>query len=321
MLFFNYIMHPKIYFVTRKPFVCFVVSCAAYLLMVSVVRYALFSIAPALNNKGGTPRMKYDENALLLYENWLNTFQAANPAFQSFCLNALQTGHAASQFSQDMWLFHNIFKKYALANRTGFYVDSGANHWRDMSNTFFYDVCLGWKGVCVEPSAQYHDGLLKHRSCDLVPTCIAASTSSVHLSGEGTHVVQGGDLQCLSLEAMLGQRFKNDKGQYEIDLWSLDVEGYELNVLSGLNFSNVNISVLLVEDFWISQRQLDEILLNHVPTIFQKAKQFPIDSLFIQPDVFDLPSFPWYPHDWGDFVSLNKIFRAQMMQANKLTCE
>ena len=296
-------MHPKIYYLTQKPLVCFVVSCATYVFLVSIIRSALFSITPTPSKR---TILRYNDSSenILLYEQWFKTFQAANPAFQTYCLDALQTGHASSQFSQDMWLFHNIFKKYALANRTGFYVDSGANHWRDMSNTFFYDVCLGWKGLCIEPSPQYHDGLLQHRSCHLVPTCIAASTSYVHLSGEGagTHVVQDSgtnSLQCLSLETMLGQKIKNDKGKYEVDLWSLDVEGYELNVLSGLNFSNVNISVLLVKDFWISQRQLDEILLNHVPTIFQKAKQFPIDSLFIQPNVFDLPSFPWYPPDWA----------------------
>ena len=57
-----------------------------------------------------------------------------------------------------MWLFDNIFKTYALQNKKGFYIDSGANEWRYNSNTFFYDVCLGWDGLCVEPNINYHGG-------------------------------------------------------------------------------------------------------------------------------------------------------------------
>ena len=256
----------------------------------------------------------------LTYSAWITSFKAANPLFQEFCVQSLLSGKAGSQNGQDMWLFQNIFKNYTLQGRKGFYVDSGANHWKDLSNTLFYDVCLGWDGLCVEPSAEYHSGIQQHRSCKLVTECIADTTKFMHLSGSGVSgsTQEGNDMTCSSLETML---FSAPGGpRTHVDFWSLDVEGYEITVLSGVNFRKISVSVLLIEDFWISQRQLDEVLLNSEHTNFVKAKQFPIDSLFIRNDLV-LPSPLWYPPEWSAFVETNKAFRAQMMRENKLRCE
>ena len=34
----------------------------------------------------------------------------------------------------------------------GFYIDIGAFHPFKLSNTVFFDQCLGWEGICVEPN-------------------------------------------------------------------------------------------------------------------------------------------------------------------------
>ena len=267
---------------------------------------------------GPTPIPQPEEP--LTYGTWISTFKAANPLFQEFCVQSLLSGQAGSQNGQDMWLFQNIFKTYTLQGRKGFYVDSGANHWKDLSNTLFYDVCLGWDGLCVEPSAEYHSGIQQHRSCKLVTECIADTTKFMHLSGSGVggSTQEGNDMKCASLETMLLSAPRGPRTH--VDFWSLDVEGYEITVLSGVNFHKISVSVLLVEDFWISQRRLDEVLLNSEHTNLVKAKQFPIDSLFIKKDL-ELPSPLWYPPGWSSFVEINKGFRAQMMQENKLRCE
>jgi len=38
----------------------------------------------------------------------------------------------------------------------GTYLDIGSNHPLQRSNTYFFDKCLGWRGVCVEPNTKYH---------------------------------------------------------------------------------------------------------------------------------------------------------------------
>ena len=52
------------------------------------------------------------------------------------------TAGAAAQFGQDLFVWHNLFSRWSAVGRRGFYVDSGANHWKVRSNTLFFDKCL-----------------------------------------------------------------------------------------------------------------------------------------------------------------------------------
>ena len=154
-------------------------------------------------------------------------------------------GGFTSQSAQDRWLYERFFSKLG---RRGVYVDVAANHYKRISNTFFFDRCLQWKGVCVEPNPIYHDGLRKHRSCALIDTC--ASNSSLAeidlvmpreqwLGGMGG--VAGGTLNHWARRAFpqaqwasatsrmrcvrLGDELES-RGLTRIDLMSLDVEGH-----------------------------------------------------------------------------------------------
>lgn len=94
------------------------------------------------------------------YQHWLSTFTASDPAYQDYCTNVLhgdKTPGRGAQVSQDVFLFHNIFKKWAVRGQKGFYVESGANEPEKLSSSLFFDKCLGWDGLCVEPQPQYHE--------------------------------------------------------------------------------------------------------------------------------------------------------------------
>ena len=68
-----------------------------------------------------------------------------------------------------IWSEHYIKQRHQRRR----YVDIGANTAETLSNTYFFDRCLGWSGICVEPQRQYHASLLTRRTCDLVPTCVS----------------------------------------------------------------------------------------------------------------------------------------------------
>lgn len=254
----------------------------------------------------------------LNFEDWVNTFVAKDKRFQDFCVNALKTNVASSQYAQDMWLFNNIFKTYVLQNKKGFYVDSGANDWKHLSNTFFYDVCLGWDGLCIEPSKEYHDNLKQYRSCKLIPECISNTQHKRGFVDKGvdSYITDGNELSCDTLSSMLENRTK-------IDFFSLDVEKHELEVLKSIDFKTIEIAVLLVEDFWLPIGQLDTLLLNG-QSGFLKLSQFPIDSVFIHINEISKLNKKnerfWYPNDWDLFVQVNKDYRLQMIKENKISC-
>lgn len=248
-----------------------------------------------------------------MMQEYMGSFQASDPTYQEWCSSKL-FGNASegigSQFGQDMFLFHNLFAAKTLRGEKGFYVDSGANHWSELSNTLFFDKCLGWDGLCAEPNSEYHQGIKDHRSCTLVPECLsneesdmgfnsAGPVSSVQKDGGG-----GTTVHCRPLKAMLAQ-----VGSPKVDLWSLDVEGFEMTVLnSGIEFTQ--IPVILMENFWISTRLSDRFLNEQG---YVKLYQMDIDGLFVRlDDTVWRPSSDKWEETWKAQEQFRNDFRAKL---------
>ena len=101
-----------------------------------------------------------------------------------------------------------------------------------------------------------------------------------------------------------------------IDLWSLDVEGFEITVLKGVDFTQVPISVVLIEDFWISNRQLDLLMTS---SGFVKYQHMAIDSVFVNRDfMLASPTKVWYPKTFKEDIEQNNAFR--IVHKSKMDC-
>ncbi|KAJ1428417.1 hypothetical protein B484DRAFT_309244, partial [Ochromonadaceae sp. CCMP2298] len=189
-----------------------------------------------------------------------------------------------SQFGQDMWLFFNVFKYWPMQNRRGYYVDSGANDAVKISNSLFFDICLGWDGLCVEPMAMYHPDIKRHRSCKLVPQCISdkeetvsfmhrTTGSRMRYGQEKTKGAKLSEVRCRPLSQMLLEH-----RNVTVDLWSLDVEGHELTVLRGTDFGATPVNTILIENSHINQCIADKILTD---AQYYKYQQLIIDGVYV----------------------------------------
>ena len=88
------------------------------------------------------------------------------------------------------------------------------------------------------------------------------------------------------------------------------MEGFELDVLQGVDFRKVSFSAILIEDFWVSQRKLDFAVLNAPGSALVKVLQMPIDSLYVSRETLKaMPTEFWYPTEWGGHVKMNDEFR------------
>ncbi len=168
-----------------------------------------------------------------------------------------------------------------LGFRNGFFIEVGANNGYSQSNTFFLEKRLGWHGICIEAIPSLYEECKRCRgkssvyNCALVAADYCHPTIKIHYAGmmsavSGalktetdllTHIEAGLDSQGLensyqidiparTLESILDET--SDLPQ--IDFFSLDVEGYELNVLKGLNLVKNRPRLILVE-----ARFLDEV--------------------------------------------------------------
>jgi hypothetical protein len=266
------------------------------------------------NNLWAEGRFPQREEA---YARWLQGYRAPNPKHQKYCSEILREGTgSSSQYSQDLFIFFNIFKYWPMLNMTGFYVDSGANDAKELSNTYFYDVCLGWQGLCIEPETRYHAGIREHRSCVLVTECISDVEKTVSFSHSGvSSSISGisGNIPCSPLSKILMRHPMSAKSS-QIDFWSLDVEGHELQVLDTVDFKSIHVKVLLIEDFWLPSRSLDRKLSE---SGYHKYHQLQIDSVFVNRS-FSANTKIWYPKNYGKDWDSNNEFRKTVK--SKLVC-
>lgn len=170
-----------------------------------------------------------------------------------------RVGKFVSQYGQDSILYRLFFRH--LGDRPGVYVDLAAYAPRDISNSYFFDVCLGWRGLCIEgdpAKAQFFSN--KTRGCRFVPKCIADATGkSVVFTSHPRH---GGSAIINNKNPMPNQNYEEIRlecstlgeelrlsGAPRVDFLSLDIEGGEADALRGIDWDRgPQIDVIVAED-------------------------------------------------------------------------
>ena len=71
-------------------------------------------------------------------------------------------GFAHSQFGEDLFLFWRHFTR-PVPLRAGFFIEVGGFNGWDYSNSLFYEVCLGWRGLLLEGSPHSFARLRENR--------------------------------------------------------------------------------------------------------------------------------------------------------------
>lgn len=189
--------------------------------------------------------------------------------FLSRTVGGVGTNSSFGLFGLDQRLIKRINK------RKGFFIELGANDGVAQSNTLTLELVFGWRGILVEPVSDTFSILRKNRNrcrnhlvraacvsfdfpgddvdialSNLMSTPLVASSDvgdvREHVLGKDS---QPGDR--VSVESVpartLTSVLEEAHAPKAIDLLSLDVEGGELEVLLGIDFSKYNIDWILVE--------------------------------------------------------------------------
>lgn len=183
----------------------------------------------------------------------------------------------SSQSGQDKFINSFIFKNI----KNGFFVEIGAYDGVMGSNCLFFERYLGWDGIAVEPSPSQFNLLKNNRKC----RCINKAISNKKEVIEFVDVIEGKtqmsginkDFYSSTLEYLnKDQRTKFNKinietstfsevlaDTFHIDYLSIDVEGYEKDILESIDFNKYKVKVLSVENNKPKDINLNSILFKY----------------------------------------------------------
>lgn len=185
-------------------------------------------------------------------------------------------GNYYSQHGEDA-LLDLIFKD----QQKGFFVEVGCIDGRCFSNTLTFEE-RGWKGMCIEAHAGYIEMLRENRPNSIVCHCAAGEadedaifyanargslstldkTKEAHWQRNYAPYFSGFEEQQVKKVRLSTLLDTYQVG--EIDILSLDIEGYEAEALKGLDLSRHRPKVLLIEsDDKQHEAQLDQLILPH----------------------------------------------------------
>ena len=171
--------------------------------------------------------------------------------------------------------------------KRGFFIEAGANNGLSQSNTLYFEKYMNWKGLLIEPIPELFQKCKVNRKNNLVENCalVPFEYKESHIEmrycnlmslvkgamktteEELNHVIKGCKLQ-RTIETIEPYEVKvpaktltSILDRYhisQIDLLSLDVEGYELNALQGINFQRHRPKWMLIESRY--RKEIDNFL-------------------------------------------------------------
>jgi FkbM family methyltransferase len=207
-----------------------------------------------------------------------------------------------SLFPKKLKTFFKKFRKFNALNQldkkmlelinyeNGFFIECGANDGVDNSNTWYFEKNLNWSGILIEPLNKQFQELKKNRSKKNKFYNLALSSSET----KKNIIIEDND----HMSKIIINNIKRIKSNYKsvdsstltkildevsapslIDFFSLDVEGFEDQVIKGINFDKYNFKYFLIEtqndeviNFLINKNYIFIKKLSHHDLLFKYDK-------------------------------------------------
>lgn len=169
-------------------------------------------------------------------------------------------------FTKKTKTFFKKFRKFNALNNldkkllqyinynNGFYIECGANDGVDQSNTWHFEKFKNWHGILIEAHPEIFRELIKNRDKRnilvnkfLVSNNYKSQTVNISNNDLISKFSTTNEGSSLSTPITLTEVLRKNYVPKLIDLFSLDVEGYEFEVLKGIDFENYKFKYFLIE--------------------------------------------------------------------------
>lgn len=162
----------------------------------------------------------------------------------------------------DLFIYESFFHGTNLTGYKGTYVELGATDGLNESYTYFFDKCLGWKGLLIEKNPYLYSKLVVNRPLAHKMSFLPYCSKEYYNSNTSTHILsqlrinstlntnmkmyltkQSVDIPCGPLGPILEHVFEREIIQF----FSLDIDDAELMVLNTIDFSNIQINIFQIK--------------------------------------------------------------------------
>lgn len=158
------------------------------------------------------------------------------------------------------WNEEVIIRHFFRDRREGFFLDVGAYHYKDKSNTYYLEKNLGWHGIAVDANPEFEQGYIKFRPLTKFFAFFVSDRSDekaeFYIVKESGHLtkstavrsfIQGREAEKIEVPTIklddLLARLKITK----IDFVNLDIELWEPYALAGFDIEKYQPALVCIE--------------------------------------------------------------------------
>jgi FkbM family methyltransferase len=199
--------------------------------------------------------------------------------FEITNLNNIPDSTYHGQHLEDKWIDENL-----ILPNNGTFLDIGACYSTWLSNTYFFEKEKGWKGLIIEPDPIYFADNKVSRTCYMENVAIHPNEGTMNFKPM-SNLIEEADEDSITVKCSRLDTVLDKYNIQEIDLISIDIEGYEKEAWSTFDYKKYNPKVMIIEhtEFGKFDRSFADFVLQD--SNYYIAHATPLNFIIVHKDI------------------------------------
>lgn len=220
------------------------------------------------------------------------TSQSTAAELQDDFLESLRKKYGTKLYSRHD---NELFIRHFFQDRKGgFFVDIGAYHFKNNSNTYYLEKHLGWKGIAVDAQIQYKKGYMLNRPNTKFFNYFVSDKSDVDAdffiirgkksqsTGSKSAAQRKKDYRKIKVPTITMNDLLEREGVKKIDFLTMDIERGEPAALAGFDINRYKPELVCVETYYEDVRDaiMSYFKKHRYKEIVEYSSRDPFNSYF-----------------------------------------